>query len=308
MAVLAPNPVTKFTSKLWIGSADPITSGNGYQFDFGRFGLGRRGTLSNYPGMRGTRSRFGNRTRVTAYSVSGPVEFPEITVAELAAILKYCLGGAPSGTSYPLADALPSCAVGFLKGGLRYYIFGGCIVDWWELNAGPGTPLGLTVNFMGTSRSVGAANTAPTGTTQDSVTQPLVFSDAAGAITIAGDVQNDLRFRLRVQNGGTERRANALYPTAVYPTDRDAVIELSTGYGDKPDLPELDPNGVAVTAVFTNGLTSFSVVLPCCQFPGDDSEVDAGRDEITFPLVGSPRVAPGGASGSEIQLTLDSTP
>ena len=55
-------------------------------------------------------SRFGNRTRVTAYAVSGPVEFPEITVAELAAVLKYCLGGTPSGTSYPLADALPSCA------------------------------------------------------------------------------------------------------------------------------------------------------------------------------------------------------
>jgi hypothetical protein len=301
MPTLAPAPAVNFLSKAWIGSADPITSGNGIQLDFQRFGLQRQTTLTNLNGMRGTRSQFAARTRSTAVRYSGPLVL-EPTPVEMAGVIKYALGGTPVGTSMPLSDTLAAFVTGFLKGGQRYYTFGGCKVDRLRIEGGPGRPMQLTLDVMALTRSKGAAGTAPGGTSLDTTTVPYVYSDLV--LTVGGNTQDTFNYVLEVNNFLDPRQVNALAPTALTPTDRSVTVTLEPAWGDNPDIDDLDPAGVPVTAVWTAGATSLTLSTPLVQFGGDDGEA-AGRTEIHFPMTGMARAS---AAGNELAVTLDSTP
>jgi hypothetical protein len=298
--VATPSPKAGVLNLFAIGDTIPTTKRLDIQSE--RFNVNEQ--HRNLSGNRGTVAIAANRNRLVAQQTAGGwTIWP--TPVELGYFLPYCLGGTPVGTSYPLAETLPAFAVQKTEGDDRfdYAVNKAARLT---VRGGPGNPLEFSVDTLGTTeaKTAGGAAAFPS-LGLDTTTSPFIFPDSAGAITVNGTTLDVMDFSLVIDNALQQRRPNSITPTAIYRTVRIVTWSLTVGYGDAPTLYGLDPAGVPVSAVFTNGGTSLSMSSPKVCFP-KNTPLTAGRDEVTLTLAGQAGYS--SVPGDEAVFLLDLTP
>lgn len=281
-------------SQLGIHTADPVTA----RFDFLKGAIGKSENIVDANGIRGVRSRVVDRTRPGTYRIGGSISM-EPNNAELVLLLPWILGGSPSGTAYPLADALSSRYITVDKI-LKVPTYAGCFVDTATFRASTGSPLSVDLTIVGQTETLGNAGTFPS-LSINSATTPWVFSDCV--IVVGGVTVYPTEFTLTINNMITKDRFfNSL--SLIAPVAQDREIEFSTNisYGDSSTLYDSGNAGVTVTITLTNGTSILTFSLVKVVFPAKSPMV-TGRSELFLPVEGMAY-----KSGSTMELVTTLAP
>lgn len=283
-------------SRFGVGASAPAT----LLLDLMSGDVGLQEALVNGTGVRGTRSRHKSRTRRGLRRASGGITI-EPNPTELAFWLPYILGGTPSGTTYPLGEALSAfiCQKDMID---KVFTYTGCKVASATFRSSQGGPLQLTINIEGVDESVGNAGTFPAIELTEAA--PFVHHDGAFTVnSISGRTFFD--FELTIDNAlDAERFGNSATRTAINPTDRIITLGLTPPYGGNHDMYNLLETGVPIEAVFTNGTVSITFSMPFVQIPRNTPLI-AGKAENRLLLRGEAR---SDDANEELEITLDSTP
>lgn len=282
--------------KLGIGSSAPVTT----WLDFQSEDVKKRQEIFNGNGVRGTRSHSVERTRPSLAYVGGVIELIPNAV-ELAAVLEWILGGTPSGTTYPLADTLPSRVIAVDRV-TKVFSYTGCKIDKATFSCSQGEALSVSLDVVGIAESIGNAGTFP-ALIIDVTTGPFMFSDCV--ITVGGTAVTPKDISISISNFiDRERFFNSLTLASVETLDREIAFSCNLPYGDQSALYGSGSTGAEVVCTFTNGNTSLVMTMVKVVFP-DESPNIPGRQEIMFPITGRAY-----KSGTTLELVtvLDSVP
>ena len=259
--------------------------------------------LADLSGLRGTRAHQASRVRPASRSVGGTINMAP-TPVEMVPVIKYTMGGTPSGTSYPFAEALSSFAVQIVRSDNVRFDYSGLKAAGLTFSSSPGQALQLALSVFGTTRATGAAGGFP-ALTYDNTTNPFMHSDAAAAFVVNAVTIDVFDVTVTIDNAVQGRNVNSLTPTQVYSTDRNVTWAATVPYGDGEALLDLSSGGVAVSMTWTNGTVSLALSSPKVAFARQDPNV-GGRDETRLVLAGQGRYS--STPGDELAVTLDSTP
>jgi len=266
----------------------------------------KRGLIVERNGLRGTRSRQADDTRVGPYRVGGQLVL-EPTPEDLAIWLPRILGAAPSGTTYNLAETLPSFTLAIDRVA-RVFTYAGCKVTRATFQGSQGGLLRLVLDIVAQSESVSAAGTFPSLSL--GATQPYIFSDVG--LNLAGVAREVKQFELMIDNSiVADRFMNSV--TIVNAPEGDRNILLRTVHAwaaGNTDLYAQALSGAAGVLQWTNSLggsppsgyqTTFSFAT--LQVP-DRSPNVPGRSELSLNLEMPARRVGGSA---ELVVTHDSS-
>jgi len=246
--------------------------------------------------LRGTRSHGSERVREGTRRVDGTLLFAPNPI-ELVTLLPLCLGGSPSGTSYPLAEALPSSYFFGVRDGTVYQ-YNGVVVETATFSAQEGGPMTLSMSVVGKDE---AASGSMGSAAIDVTTQPFTLMDAV--VSVGGSSREVSGFELTIQNVLEVKYRNSLTPTQIVATDRIVTLSLPISLGTDSALYGSAVGGVAATITLTNGTVSLAFSLAKVQAPKEPLPFGQ-RGILDFPWRGVSR-----KSGSTLELvtTLDST-
>lgn len=285
-----------YASQLGIDDADPVTK----RFDFHREGLVLDEMFKDTNGLRGTRSHDISRIRAANRRCGGPISLQPSAV-ELALLLPWILGANASGTTYALADTLPTRYV-TIDRVIKVFKYTGVVVNRATFRASEGEPLSLDLDLVGIDETVANAGTFPS-LSIDTTTQPFMFTDLAWTLAATGYSLKE--FEMVIDNNiDTERFFNSQTLSAAYPQDRTISFRTRVPAGDAIAAYNTGPTGVAVVGTFTNAATSLIFSMVKVTFPRKSPPVE-GRSEIMLPLEG---IAYSSSGTRELVTTLDSTP
>ncbi|REK19172.1 MAG: hypothetical protein DWQ37_01915 [Planctomycetota bacterium] len=284
------------------GSAVTVDQG----FVFTSESIVKRGVIVERSGLRGTRSHQALDTRTGPYTVGGRLTL-EPTPEDLAIWLPRILGADPSGTTYDLAETLPSFTLAIDRVA-RVFTYAGCKVDRATFSGSQGGLLRLALDIVAQSEAVAAAGTFPALSPNNS--QPYIFSDLA--LTLASTAREVKEFELVIDNGLiTDRFMNSLVITSAPEGDRTIMLRTMHAWAaENADLYAQALAGAAGTLELTNALggtppdgyrTTFSFAT--LQVP-DRSPSVPGRDELMLNLEMMARRV---GSTPELSVTHDST-
>lgn len=284
-----------FASKLGIDTANPTTAA----FEFVSESLMKKGTIIDPSGIRGVRGHQSERTRTGNYTVSGQIEMypsPE----ELALLLPWVLGAAASGTTFALAETVPSRYVQIDRVA-KVMTYAGVYVNSATFSGSEGTPLKLTLDLIGQTETVGAAASFPSITA--GTTPPLLFTDAVLTVLSSSRAMKDIS--ITIDNQLNVAFNNTVTASRITAGDRNVRVDITTPYtSSETALYEQALAGAAATAVFTNAGYSLSFAFATLQFP-DQTPTVGGKNEIPLKLSGVARRV---TTTQELIVTLDSTP
>lgn len=267
--------------------------------------IAKRGVIVERVGLRGSRSHQADDTRVGPYTVGGQLVL-EPTPEDLATWLPRILGADPSGTTYNLAETLPSFTLSVDRVA-KVFTYAGCKVNRAVFQGAQGGLLRLTLDIVAQSESVAAAGTFPSLTL--GVTQPYIFSDLA--LTLASAAREVKQFDLTIDNGLiTDRFMNSLVIVSAPEGDRSISLRTMHAWAAaNTDLYAQALAGAAGSLQLTNALggtpptgyqTTFSFAT--LQVPAR-SPVVPGRQEFFLNL---DMVARKVGSTAELVVTHDS--
>ncbi len=260
--------------------------------------LGLNETFIDTNALRGTRSHSSERTRKGPRRVDGTLLMCPNPV-ELATLLPLIYGGTPSGTSYPLGEALTLFNLFAIRDSV-VYTYEDCAVESATFSAAEGGPMQLSMVVVGKQETAGG--TAGATTLLDLTTQPFVLMDAVA--TVGGSARAIAGFSLTIKNFLEVKYRNSTTPTQIVATDREVTIDLPISFGTDAALYGSALAGVAVSLALTNGNTSLTWSATKVQAPKNPIPIGE-RTIIDFPWRGVAR-----KDGTTLELTtvLDSTP
>lgn len=261
---------------------------NGTRIDFQSLNLVCEEEFIDTTGLRGTRSRVGERVRAGVRRIHGPLRLQPSTL-EWTYFLQAIMGGTPTGSgtvTYPLADTLPTQSV-IVDDNMKVMTYTGCAVDKATISAKQEQQIvELQLDLVGQDESVANAGTFPAGSI-DTTTYPLRFYDCAGAITINSVVYNAKELTLTIDNAiDKDRFFNSQTLVTVQPTDRHIAFSALLPYGDaSAPYNTIGVAGCAVTIVFTYGSAVLTFSFNNVKFPRKSPHW-AGREESFLTLEG----------------------
>ena len=295
-----PAAITTLGKLIVADSADYLS--NPRRLDFKDFSPGVNRELRDMNGSRGKYDKDTERVRENRVVVA-PRLATEPTALELATILQWALGGTPAGTSYPLGDTAPTKFMRFDPNqGLKWDLTG-VAVDALTLRSSSGEPLAVELDLVGQTFT-NPVSAFPAGNL-DITTQPFIFSDCV--LTWNGSTRQIRDLSLRVANNIDRGRfLNSLTLTAINKLYRQIIWSISLPSGDYDSLWDsgMDVDGATLSAVFTNGTTSLSLVSTSVRFPARNP--DHPFQAEGFLTVEGEAFSLAGAT--PLAVTLDSTP
>lgn len=239
-----------------------------------------------------------------AIRVGGPVNMIPNAV-EFASLLRWILGGTPSGTptvTYPLTQTnnLQEKFV-CIDRVIKVFTYAGVKVNRAVFRATQGGPLELSLDLIGKTMAEGAAGSFPS-LTLNVANGPFVFRDLA--MTVAGTTVRAKEFTLTIDNMlNADRFFNSQTLVTIDQEDRRISFETSLPYGDYHALKSgFTAAGTAVVATFTNGGAALVFSLVKVAIPYTDPGTP-GRSEIMLPVSGDAM-----ASGSTAALVTTLNP
>jgi hypothetical protein len=275
---------------------------NPLRLDFKDFSPGVRREILDMNGTRGKYDKDTERNRENRVRVN-PRYSGEPTALDWAGILPWVLGAAPSGTSYPLGDAARTKFVRFDPSQGKRWQLDDVAVDSATIRSGSGQGVSVELELIGKTYSnpVGAF---PAGNL-DVSTQPFIFSDCV--LTWNGVARQVKELSVRVANNiDRERFLNSLTLTALNKLHREITWSVQVPSGDYDDLWEsgIDADGASLSAVFTNGAVSLSLVSTSVRLQPASPD-HPFQAEGMLALEGE---AYSLAGATPLAVTLDSTP
>lgn len=260
------NPVTKQYEVLW-------------PFDFGK-----RGSLVESNGLRGTRDRISSGVNVGVYTVGGriPVDLRPDTADVWWNLI---LGGTKAGNDISPAETVPEFYV-TVDRGADVATAAGCKVGVADLSGRSGEDLRLEMDVEGKTETIAAAGTFPSISSSLSIMQPFIFYQ--GVLTLGSATYMFDQFRLTVNNVLVlDRFMNSQSRTAIPEGDR--VVTLQTNHpwttDEKAALYDVHIAGFSTaTLVFTNGGNVMTITFGQLKVPVNPPTVRGRELEIMLPL------------------------
>ena len=252
-------------------------------------------------GIVGSRSQPSERTREGPRSVAGGISCTPSPI-ELDALLPYIVGGSESVDVFPLAETVPSAYI-TVDRGPKVFTYSGCKVNTATFSASRGGGfLQLDTNWLGIDESVGNSGTFPS-LSVDVVSQPYVFTDSDGAVTISSTAYKVDSISISIYNMLEPQWFNSLTAARINETGREVTWTLTVPYGDSSAIYGTSVAGVACVATFTNGNRSIAFSSTKVQFT-KESPVVTSRGEVMMQLTG---IARKDGSTPELVITSDSS-
>jgi len=268
-------------------------------FEFLSESLALAETFNYNDGIRGTRSRHGERVALTQQTVSGSLAM-QPTPVELDLLLPRILGAAESTDTFALAETLPTFAV-LVDRVTRRFQYTKCRVSKATFSASEGQPLSLSLEIEGKAETV-----STTAFPALSIDAGGIYVFSQGVLTLASTAYEIKSFELVIDNAlATDRYMNALTRDQLPATDR--IVTLNTTHPfstDEVALYQTGAAGVAGSMVFTNGGVSTTFTLPNLKYPAQSPTVQ-GKGEIMLNLGGTAYKL---GSTNELEVTHDSAP
>ena len=303
MANASQGVFTKFCTE---PGAAPHTFDSGSEpFEFLAENLAKHGPLFNPDGIRGTRSACFNRTRKGPYTVRGQIRMNP-SPYDLAIWLPRILGAAASGTTFALAETLPSFGCLFDRVA-ETFEYTDCQVDkavfrGHASTSGASPPfIEMTLDIVGKTEVTDTSYPAVTLDCSSLAHQPYIFSE--GVVTLSGSARNIMNFVLLIDNHLDVRFTNSITATSITPTNRTIALRTTNPYtSDETDLYDQAVAGAAGSLVFTNSTVSTTFTFAKLQVPARSPTV-MGKQEIPLYLDMISREA----GTKELIVTNDST-
>lgn len=241
-------------------------------------GIGKRGTLIDKQGARGTRSKHTGNVTSGPYSVGGPLSV-QPSPDELRVILPYIFGTAESGSGtsgtpwvYALAETIPDMVVVQDKIA-KVFTWDGCKVNTARFSASAGSPvLSLEMDVQGKTEAVSNAGTFPSIGSTLTVGQPFLFQQLVLTLNSATKVCDN--FNLSIDNAlMLDRFLNSQTRTDIPETDRTITLEVDNPFtAADVALYDIAVAGFAASAVFTNGTNVLTFSFANVKAPADTLE------------------------------------
>jgi hypothetical protein len=267
--------------QLGIDTVNPV----GTRLDFQRSTLGLNQEFIDTNGLRGTRSRSGERVRDGLRRVNGQIVLQPNSL-EWASLLAWAMGGTPSGSptvTYPLGDTLSSRFVTIDKVA-KVFTYNGVCVDTMTIKGedGPEQVLECDLDCVGIDETEANAGTFP-ALSLDKTTQPFRFYDAV--LTLNSTTYKAKKFDFAVRNViDRDRFFNSQTLVTVQATDRHCAFNLMLPFGDASALYGTSVSGISASIVVTLGGAVMTINFNNVKFPRKTIEVS--RPEILVPVEG----------------------
>ena len=205
--------------------------------------------IVNEDGISGTRSRTTERTREGAGTISGQITL-SFTPVSMAFFLQYAMGGTPSGTSYTLAETIPSFVLCIDKKA-KVITYSGCKINKISIKGSKSSPMvKATLDIVATSVSVGNAGTFPALTMPTD--PPYMFWD--GVLTLQSASRQHSDIEIMLDNALQPNESNEQVPSEYNPTDRIITLNGNSPFNSTEiDLFNQAVAGAAGSYVLTNG-------------------------------------------------------
>lgn len=284
--------------KMAVDSVEPFDTSS-ICHEFQSESLQKVGTHVDTTGIRGTRSRIGERVRAGGYRITGSIVM-QPTPDEIDWWLPRILGGNESTNSFPLAETLPTFQIMIDRVQARH-IYQECKVSRATFSASQGQPLVMTLDIEGLTEDV-TSNAFPAIEPANDV--PYMFFD--GAFTLLSGVKTPQSFTLTIDNLlDTERFLNSQSRVSLPEQDRNITLALTVPY-DSTHAAMYDAalgSATGGSLVFTNSTRSCTMTLAKIQWPPESPTI-TGRSEIFLTLNSVIRTA---STTKEIVITNDNT-
>jgi hypothetical protein len=281
--------------KLALGASSPTS-----RIEFEMCDMRLHESVENYAGVQGVRGELASRNRLGNVVCSGTLTCTP-TPAEWVILLPFILGGTPSGTSYPLAEVLPTFVMD-LSDGTTCKQYTGCTIGSAEISAQSGGPLKLSCQIEAIDEG---SDTFPS-LTIDQTYGPFMYYESAW--TIASVTATPFDFRIGIDNRvDTGRFLNSRTRTSLIARGRAVDFRCRLPWGDfYTNLYGIQSSEVSAAGVFTSAGYSISLTMPKIRFPREGPTGRNREAEMEFVLDGRARKTNG--TTDELQVVLDSTP
>lgn len=292
---------TGAASRLYIepGAAAHTFDSSSETYELIRESLGKRGTILDTNGIRGTRSHHEMKTRFGTYEVGGALVLnPDPAMLDL--WLPRILGANESTDVFALAETLQPFGVLIDRvGGLFEYT--DCYVNRATFRGQQGQLVELELDIWGVSEVTGtSAPSVSISIASNSV--PYVFQD--GALTLQSASRTFMDFELVIDNMLERRFANSIVATSIHPIDRMVTLRTTNPFtsSEMSALYAQTLLGAAGSLVLTNGGMSTTFTFAKLQVPAQSPSVQ-GKGEIPLRLEMVARMT---STTREIVVTHDS--
>ena len=242
-------------------------------------GIKKRTTHAHNDGIRGTRARTIDRSRVTSSVVNGPLKM-QPSISELDWWVSRIMGGVTGGGVTLLAETLPTFYA-IWDSGDNVHEWPVCKVDKATLSGASGQPLDLTCDIEGTIENLNAASFPAITPATDSM---FVASDVT--LTLGGTAFEVETWQLMIDNVLDKTRfMNSLTRTELPETDR--IVSLNC----------VIPYNTAGVALYSDAVAGIEGSL---AFTGNGSTYT-----WLFGQLLAPKEGPDGPARSELKLNLN---
>lgn len=252
-------------------------------------------------GMRGTRSRNGNRVAQGQKTVAGDLVMNP-TPVELDTLLPYILGAAESTDVFAVADTLPSFFV-MLDRVQKLHTYAGLVVARAVFDFTANQLVRLTLSLVGTTETEANAGGFPaltidTGEAYVAHQAVLTYDSVAREFNSA---------RLTIDNAPKVDFRMNQEANVITPTDRIVTLDVEMPYDSaNNDIYTEQEAGTwaSATLVLTNGNQSCSIALNSLRAEPSTADIPGRGQELVNPY--SFRAYKTGST-NEIEITNDST-
>jgi hypothetical protein len=261
------------------GATDPVTR----QFEFFSCSIGKRPSLIESPGIRGTRSHIKESVTTGAASVGGSVVM-EPRPDELDFWLPYILGATENANVFALAETLPECYVTVDKVA-KVYTYAGMKVNRALFGSAEGANpnLRMTLDLEGKTETEAAAGTFPAISTTLSVLQPFTHLHSVLTVSSSQPIRN---VQVEINNALIlDRFMNTAARTELPASDRIVRVTCDNPFtADEVSLYSLALAGSAATLVYTNGAKVLTFTFANLKAAPVGPEIPSRETEIPLRM------------------------
>lgn len=248
-------------------------------FEFISESLAMSQTHANSQGIRGTRSRLADRTRIVSEAISGNI-LMRPTIAEIDLLLPRIFGAATVANVTNLSDAMIEFQV-MIDRVAKVYTYAGCRISRAVIQGTSGGPIEFSLDIEGETESIGNAGTFPSLTIDTG--NMYVFSDLT--LTLNAVATEVASFSLTIDNMlDTGRFMNSVTRTEIPAQDRQVTLAVQVPYTTtNVGLHDIAIAGIDGSLVMNNGTSTYTWDFGNLKSPANSPVVGA-KNEIMLGL------------------------
>lgn len=267
-----------YAAKLAIDSVLPFdTSSEPYEFISESVAMVQ--THANSQGIRGTRSRLADRTRIVSEAISGTI-LMRPTIAEIDLLLPRIFGAATVAGVTDLSNSMIEFQL-MIDRVAKVYTYAGCRISRATIQGSSGGPIEFSLDIEAETESIGNAGTFPSLTIDTG--NMYVFSDLT--LTLNSVATEVASFALTIDNVlDTARYMNSVTRTEIPAQDRQVTLTCQVPYTTtNVGLHDIAIAGIDGSIAMNNGTSTYTWDFGNLKSPANSPVVGA-KNEIMLSL------------------------